>query len=530
MLNLLLKDFKLMFGQEKSPLSRVLSILFTLLFVALFVTVEVFLFKTILDKIVTVQNAPRAFLTLFLTVTSLLLVIANTFQAKKLFFDAKDIEQLSTHPVANRQIILSKLVFLLVSHCITSTIFQFPLFIAYGITVGKMAVFYYTAIFFPLASFLFIGGISLLLVYPLWLLTSFLKKHFILQFITSIIAIVLMTLAYSYVLDIFINLVANNDLLTLFSDQSIGKFMVFEKYAVPINFMVDIFVNKAYSPVVPFLTISLGVFALGLGVSIYAFHTVRNLSIAETPLTKEKIFKATSPLKALIKKEFILIAKNSDYIYSFTGLLLVQPLLLQLVVKSINAVLGAGTIMYYTALVPGLITFVDVLIVMLFSVVINQGANSYIGMEASTIKVLKTIPVPYKLQLAVKVAIPYLFSIVSLLFSTIVLIATNTMDWSYCLLTFLLTAIFIFIFDMISLQEELKIRQNKERSSFLSGVFAYLLPIMFTVTAIILSYFKINGYLSFLGGFAVFILIGVFPVVYTFNNAGRLFMELEAKN
>ena len=128
MLNLLLKDFKLMFGQEKSPLSRVLSILFTLLFVALFVTVEVFLFKTILDKIVTVQNAPRAFLTLFLTVTSLLLVIANTFQAKKLFFDAKDIEQLSTHPVANRQIILSKLVFLLVSHCITSTIFQFPLF------------------------------------------------------------------------------------------------------------------------------------------------------------------------------------------------------------------------------------------------------------------------------------------------------------------------------------------------------------------------------------------------------------------
>ena len=74
-----------MFGQEKRPLSRVLSILFTLLFVALFVTVEVFLFKTILDKIVTVQNAPRAFLTLFLTVTSLLLVIANTFQAKKLF-------------------------------------------------------------------------------------------------------------------------------------------------------------------------------------------------------------------------------------------------------------------------------------------------------------------------------------------------------------------------------------------------------------------------------------------------------------
>ena len=452
------------------------------------------------------------------------------FKQKSFFFDAKDIEQLSTHPVANRQIILSKLVFLFISHCISSTVFQFPLFIAYGITVGKMAVFYYTAIFFPVASFLFIGGLALLFVYPVWLLTAFLKKHFILQFSVSIIAILLMSIAYSYVLDIFINLVADNELITLFSDQSIGKFMVFEKYAVPINFLVDIFVNKAYTPLLPFLTISLGVFSLGLGVSIYAFHTVRNLSVSETHIAKAKPFKAISPLKALVKKEFILIAKNSDYIYSFTGLLLVQPLLLQLVVKSINAVLSAGTIMYYTALVPGLITFIDVLIVMLFSVVINQGANSYIGMEESTIKVLKTIPVAYKLQLAVKVAIPYAFSLVSLAISSVVLIATGTMDWSYGLLTFVLTALFVFIFEMISLQEELKIRHNKERSSFVSGLFAYLLPIFFAGTAVVLSFFGVNGYLSFLGGFAVFLLVGAYPVIYVFRNAGRLFMELEAKN
>ena len=86
MLNLLLKDFKLMFGQEKSPLSRALSFLFTFIFLGLFLTLEVFLFKTILDKIIGVKNAPRAFLTLFLTVTSALLLVANVFQAKKLFF------------------------------------------------------------------------------------------------------------------------------------------------------------------------------------------------------------------------------------------------------------------------------------------------------------------------------------------------------------------------------------------------------------------------------------------------------------
>ncbi|MBQ9145558.1 MAG: hypothetical protein IJX70_03745, partial [Clostridia bacterium] len=159
MLNLLLKDFKLMFRQDRSPLARVLTSLLSVLFLGAFVAIEVFLFKTILDKISGISNAPRSFLTLFLTATTLLLVVADTFQARKLFFDAKDIEQLSTHPVANRQIILSKLVFLFVSHCAASLVFQFPLFVAYGITMGKMAVFFYTALFYPVASFLFVGGL-----------------------------------------------------------------------------------------------------------------------------------------------------------------------------------------------------------------------------------------------------------------------------------------------------------------------------------------------------------------------------------
>lgn len=530
MLNLLLKDFKLMFRQDRSPLARVLTSLLSVLFLGAFVAIEVFLFKTILDKISGISNAPRSFLTLFLTATTLLLVVADTFQARKLFFDAKDIEQLSTHPVANRQIILSKLVFLFVSHCAASLVFQFPLFVAYGIIMGKMAVFFYTALFYPVASFLFVGGLALLLVYPLWLLGSFLKRHFAVQFSLSLVMIVVLTLLYSYVLDIFIQLVAGGDMLSLFSDQSLAKFSTFERYAVPINFMVDLFVNRSLGALLPFLLISAGVMGIGLSVAIYAFHVVRNVRISDAHIAKPRPFKAVSPLVALIKKEFALIAKNSDYIYSFTGLLLVQPLLLQLVVRSINAVLGSGTIMYYAALVPGLVTFVDVLVVMLFSVVINQGANNYIGMEASTIKVMKTIPVAYKTQLAVKVAIPYLFSVVSMVVSMVVLMATQTMHWGYGLLTLVMCALFLFIFEMISLLEELRIRHNKARNSFFSGSFAYLLPLLFAGTAILLSYFGVEGYLAFLGGFGVFAIVGAYPVVYVFRNAGRLFMELEAKN
>ena len=530
MLNLLLKDFKLMFRQDRNLVATIFSVLFTVIFLGTFVAIEVYLFKSILNKIITIPAAPLAFLTLFLFVTTILLVIADLFQAKKLFFDAKDIEQLSVHPVTNGQLIFSKLIFLFLSHIVSSLIFQFPLLVAFGLTIGKVALYYFTALFYPVASFLFVGGLALILVYPLWLVSSFLKRHFILQFSVSIVVIVLLAILYSYALDLFINLVANNEMLSLFSDQSLAKFTTFETYAIPVNFMVAIFVNKSYRILPFFLLISLGVFVIGTSISVFAFHVVRNVNTNDTKIKKEKPFKSKSILNALIKKEFTIIAKNSDYIYSFTGLLIVQPLLLQLVIKSINAVLGAGTIMYYTALVPGLVVFIDVLLILFFSAIINQGANSYISMEASTIKVIKTIPVSYKTQLAVKLLIPYVFSIASLVVSLVVLMATQTVHWSYGLLSFALTAIFLFIFELISLGEELNIRHGKKRNSFFSGAFAYLFPLAFTITAVLLSFFGVSNYLAFLGGFGVCILIGIYPTINVLKRSGSLFMDLEAKN
>ena len=56
MLNLLAKDFKLLFGKEKSIARRIATILVTLIFIACFIAIEVFLFTTILNKISSYRN------------------------------------------------------------------------------------------------------------------------------------------------------------------------------------------------------------------------------------------------------------------------------------------------------------------------------------------------------------------------------------------------------------------------------------------------------------------------------------------
>ena len=318
MLNLLIKDFKLMFSSERSLSKRIISGVVTVLFVACFVVLEIFLFSAVLNKIKDFRQAPEAFMTLFLAVVTILMIVAGVLQAKKLFFNEKDIEQLTRYPVTNSQIILSKLIFLFFSHYATAILFVYPLFIAYGQTITMPVWFYYIALFYPVVSFFFEMGIALLVVYPVWMFSQFLKKHLLLEFGLAMVLLLAGTYAYSNILSLFIELVANNQLSIIFSTENITKFVGIEKYLFPINFLTDVFVDRKYGSLWPYLSMGVGIFSLGLTVTIFTFHYVRNLSITakSRPLRERKV-KITSPIKALIKKEISLLTKGTDYIFTF---------------------------------------------------------------------------------------------------------------------------------------------------------------------------------------------------------------------
>lgn len=530
MLNLIIKDFKTMLGSKQSLSQRVLSILFTLVFFGAFITVELFLFRTILSQIGSIKGAKESFLTVFLFVTTIILTISALFNAKRLFFDNKDIEQLSYRPVSNSQIIISKLIYLFFIHYIASLMFEYPILVAFGQLAGKAPIFYFKALFYPAATFLFEMGVALMLVYPVWLLGKFFKKHFLIELAFSLAVIFVIALLYSYVLDVFIKLVSQNGLVLLFSEEAIANVIKFKQYAFPVNFLQDIFINNSIRATMPFMLISVGIFGMGVAISIFAYNYVRNVTVHTAQIKKKHAYKPVSVTKALIKKELALITKNSSYIFSFTGLLIVQPLLITFVIRSMNTSLRAGTLQYFTALIPGLIGYVDILFMMLFTVIINQGANSYITMEKTTIKQMKTMPVKFSTQLLIKVSIPFLMSTLSLLVSVIALIASGTVTFATGALGFLISLCLLFIFDVVSLWEELSIRHLKARSTTFSSLIAYLLPFVFAVSAIILSYLKVPNVLTILGGLGVIILVGIVPVIVIFKNSGKLFLSLEAIN
>ena len=335
---------------------------------------------------------------------------------------------------------------------------------------------------------------------------------------------------YASVLNIFIEFIAGGSFNLLFTTERINKLIAFEKYQVPINFLVDLFIQKRTIALFPYIAIALGVFIIGATITVFAFHYVRNISVFNKHKPKEKEFKFTSVKRALIKKEVTLLTKNSDYTLSFTGLLIVQPFLAYMVIKALNTIFTRGVFAYYISIVPNFIPLIDILILMLFSVIIAQGANQYIQMEKATIKVMKTIPVKYSTQLIIKFMIPLILSFGSLLVSLLVLLVTKIFVFQTFVFGLILITSLLVVFDIVSLKEELSIRNKKPRSTYLSSLYAYVLPILYFVVCAGFSYFGLSIYIAYAIGLIVFGVSAIPIIIYLLRNLNSLFMDLDVVN
>ena len=533
MLSLIAKDFKLLFqGSSSNKLSKVLSLIFTILVGVIFIVIEVYLFNAIFTKLQKVNQAADAYFTLFLFIVSTLLTVFALFTAKKLFFNQEDNAKLQALPVDETKVIFSKLFFLFITMYFMNLVFNMPLFITYGLIYKKMIIFYFNAVFYPALLFFFQAGIALLLVYPFKLVLDYLKKHIIIQFIVVFVIAFGLTYVYSRALNIFINLVANNNIDSLLTTQTIGAINSASKIMIPVNFLEDAFVNNNGRAIFPSIAISLGVFIVGLSVAIFFYNKFLQNVFYEKKKEegKERVLKETTPTKALIKKELILLFRNSNFIFSFTGLLMVEPFLSYLIIKALNTIFTSGTLSYYLIAVPNIISFLDVMLMMLISAIIFQGANNYITNENKNVRLMKSMPVSYSTQLMIKVAIPLILSISFLVMSYLVLGISKTMPWLTFLYGLLMNIIFLITLSIISLFEELSVKRNQEKNALLSSIYTYIVPFVYFLLALLLCYNKMNYHYIFLIGLGV-VVVSILPFIINFKHRiSDKFLSLEVSN
>lgn len=532
MLNLIAKDFKLLFTNKGSKLSRFLSVILTLFICGFFVYVETTLFSSILTRVKVYGNAAKSFFTIFLFVIAMLLTILCLFSANKIFFNEIDNIQLGPYPISNGKKVASKTIFLFAIMYFFNFIFNLPVLIAYGIIYDKVIFYFYASLYYPVFIFLFEAGISLLFLIPFKSLMDYLKKHTFIQLIFVILVGLILSIAYGLTLNVFLNVMNSKNIDLFFTKRSLDSLSLTAKYLFPVNLLVEAFIESNIINIFSFVCICGGIFLLGVSIvsEFYNRFTYIGINNLKQNIVKKEKAKVSSISLSLIKKELIILFRNSNFIITFSGLLFVEPFLIYFVIKGINTIFSSGTLAYYALAVPDLVTVLDLLIVLLMVATIAQSGTNYISNENKSIKIMKTIPISEHKQLFIKMVIPYLSVILFLFLSCLVLTISGQISFLNALFYVIISSLFVLLISLISLYEELKIKRNKERSTFLSSLVSYLYPASIFLIMLLLSYFRTNIYLSYLIGIGIILILGVPILLVLKTKVSKWFLDMEVIN
>lgn len=529
MLNLIAKDFKLLFVNKGGKLSRFLSIIFTLAIVSLFVFIETTIFTSILDKIKVYNTAGKSFLTIFLFVVMVVLSMFSLITANKLFFNEQDNLQLSSFPISNGKKVFSKLISLFLICYGINFIFNFPILISYGITFNKVLFYFYASLYYPVLLFLVEGALAMFLLFPTKLLLDFLKKHFIIQLIFASLIGIGLAIIYGYILDVFVNVVSSNRVDLIFTTDSLNNLSNISKNLFPITLLIELFVKGKIINLFTYILICGGLLIVGVAFVTYFYDKFTFAINFEKNKKKEKKIKLNSLTLSLIKKEFIILYRNSNFVISFIGLLIIEPFLLSFIFQAMNKIFSYGLLASYLLAIPTLSISFDLLIFMLLIAIISSGGTSFITSEENNIRIMKTLPIQPEKQLFVKIFVHFVPVSFFCLLSSIAISLSKHVDFVHTLCFFVITISYILLIDLISMYEELKIKHNS-RNYLLSSLATYLIPLFIFFISVIFSYFKISIYFAYLIGFAICIACSL-PISFDMKAKSRKwFLDMEVAN
>ena len=528
MLNLIAKDLKILLGRGQGK-QQALRLVLVIVAIAFLVYMETYVYREILGHLMTYEGAPISFTAVFLFILSMIMILSAMAQSEKLFFNASEAREMAPYPVSNAKIISSKLLLLFLTQFVLNFVFAFPVLVSYGVMNTRMPLFYFLCVFYPVFAFFFEAGIGLALSYPYHRLKLFLNSKPLVQFIVAVVLMGVLSYFYGVVLSAFLDVIVGEGINSLFTTDNMAALNEAKRFLVVANYLTDFFTSNSLSALLRWLMFSLPAFGLGLGLIIPLFQLGQGYGKSTK---KEASFdeKVISPKKALFKKEFALLFRDSDNLFSYSGLLIVGPYLCYLIVLAMNKLLTTGAVAYYLVMFQGITFYVDVFVILCFSALVASGGADFISREKSAVKALKMMPVSYWTQMIIKASIPVIASSVSLLATIIVCWASGQVNAAIAMTSLFGGLLFLFGFNLLSFIEEMRRKVGANVNHFLSGAFTYAVPLLFLLIAIGLSFLRLSSGLIFLIGFAGILLLVLPVIIYFFSKKRVLWDEMEVSN
>ena len=477
---------------------KILISIIKLVSAGLLIALEVFIFYSLDSKVSTNSSyGTFDFLVLILFLTLFISIIFTTLKARKVLFNRLDKAILSPLPITDGEVLFSKVLYLFVLQVITNLLVSSPILICYFVTRNYMPTYYIFGVVYSFIISLFGIGISLLLSIVFEYAYRLLKLSDIAQFIFACIVVVGLCFAYQVVLNLFLDALNTNEGTGMFSTTLIEMVHSVSLGFLPVYSILNPLIN--HNNVVSGICLTFGFILISLlvGSVVVTFSYGRiNKDNNEIIIRKKKNKNnlVITPFKALLKKEFALLFKDSSYTFSYTSLLIMAPFLSFVVVSSLNSIIYQN-LRYFSVYFPDLINGLNICLILLFASVINSGASQSITREGSALQIVKYIPVDPIKQVAAKVITPIVLSSVSLLITLVVLIATGNIDYKVFLITLFLGICLLIITTINGLYFDMYDRTNAEmKLSFVNTLISVLFPFVILLIHFGISLFRIDTF------------------------------------
>ena len=463
--SLFLKEIRQTTLFSKKGIKLLLSIISSIILLSLFILLEVYFYSAIFEKVDVYTNFNT---TLFIFIEFAIfitgIITSTLFFQKSLYKNQKDRFILGLAPVSNHDIIFAKssVIFLRL------LVFSFSSFYVFALTYGYKSqqdnLFYVLAFFGTLFFALLILFIGSIISIPCNEAMWYLKKYKIISFCIVFCLMILVSLVYTYILQLFVNLIRNNDIGSIFTIDSIEFLNSIGKYLYPTTLIINF--SLLSDPNLNILIIVLLI--VGFGVISYLllnrylnFYYKNRIFNPTSKKVNNISFKITTTYRSLIKKEVLLALNNITYI---------------------------------STLFPSLYIAVDTLLILLFLTIINSSSSISLKKEKDTLIIMKNIPVSYFKQIIIKIIVPSVITFVSYFLGITLLVSFLQIDiWMYFYLIFVGIGLIITL-NILSLLNELRYYKN---SNFTSILLSFVFPILtssigFVMTLTVDTYYQVH--------------------------------------
>lgn len=525
--------FKELFGgfsNNGSVLRRILGLAVMILGLGCFVAVECLIYWRLYDTFAVYKDVNYSLTSIILLILFLGSLVYLTPKSSSIYFSLRDRSILSPLPVSVPICYIAKTISLYLKAVFFATVTILPLAICFGIKSGAVFTYYVLVILFPLFIAILSVALSSLLSIPFRQIAGLIKRNVWVMLVFSLALMLALSYAYSWILNLFVDVVAGNSIASFLSASNIDALKAVGSRLYPFVALLDGGVSgTVFDLLLIIILLPIGVYALVLPIIFPVFSRFMRKEPKSAAINKRDSFfrPLHSPTSALIRKEFLLLTNDSNGVFSFFPLTFASPFLLISVVIAVDSIFHLGNLNYMVSLYPGFTFFIEVSLVMLFLSVINGSASMGISKEGRSVMLMKQFPISLRKQLLIKILIPFVWSVAAFLASLLGLAFLGTLSWMACALLMITGILYLGAMYLASCLSQLTL---KEKSTvllpFLSFVFPFVLSGIPALACFIPSFSSID-LAPYLLMFGLSALVFASICIFFFARAEKTFISFE---